>query len=55
MTRRFNLCSVCGHRHAPAYDFRRVLQRFGLKGERAAVGCIQRLFARTLEHDDNGN
>jgi hypothetical protein len=44
--RRFNLCSVCGQRHAPAYDYRKVLERFGLKGERAAVECLQKLFSR---------
>jgi hypothetical protein len=43
---RVNLCAVCGQYHAPAYDFRRVLKQFGLKGDRAAVECVQRLFAR---------
>jgi hypothetical protein len=44
IARRFNLCSVCGHRHGPAYDFHRVLEHFGLKGERATVQCIQKLW-----------
>jgi hypothetical protein len=41
-----NLCAVCGQYHAPAYDFRRVLRQFGLKGNRAAVECVQKLFTR---------
>jgi hypothetical protein len=47
--RRFNLCSVCGRRHAPSYDYRHVLKLFGLKGERAAVACIQKLWAHKDE------
>jgi hypothetical protein len=49
--RRFNLCAVCGHRHGPSYDFRQVLAHFGLKGERATVACIQKLWA----HKDNSH
>lgn len=39
---RFRVCAVCGKRHAHTYGFHHVLHRIGIKGDKAAVVCVQR-------------
>jgi hypothetical protein len=39
---RFQLCGICGKRHAPVYKFP-FLARYGVKGKYAAMECLGKL------------
>lgn len=37
---RYRVCAVCNKRHAPTLYFRKILERYGISGDRAAIACV---------------